>query len=144
MDKTTNSEKDRSIYINNIPEGNINNTFGTGYTNLKGLLPGLIENVNNIDPLSSLKAYISGSESSECQQINLEVIAPNGESSYNNAYMTTTDIRNLNPCWFNDNTNLITNAECPTRSQSGFENYNENPEIRKTYGMNQGMQLKQH
>ncbi len=53
-DIATNNEVDRSIYINNIPDGSIpfiSSGLGVQFTNFRGLVPGMMSNVSAINPL---------------------------------------------------------------------------------------------
>lgn len=57
------SETDRYLYINNVPTGNIK--FGGvsltgGRSSLRGLVPGMIENIGKINPLAMFQAFSEG------------------------------------------------------------------------------------
>ena len=46
-------------------------------------------------------------------------------TKYKEQYVTLTDIKSLNPCWFKDKKNPLTGKSCPTNSE-GFQNRYEN------------------
>ena len=56
-------ETDRYLYIDNVPSGNV--SFGGvsltgGRSSLRGLVPGMIENIGKINPLSMFQAFSEG------------------------------------------------------------------------------------
>jgi hypothetical protein len=60
--KLNGRDVDRYLYINNVPTGNI--SFGgtslTGRSSLRGLVPGMMEGIGKINPLSMFKAFSEG------------------------------------------------------------------------------------
>lgn len=57
------SETDRYLYINNVPTGNIKfggTSLTGGRSALKGLVPGMIENIGKINPLAMFQAFSEG------------------------------------------------------------------------------------
>ena len=57
------SETDRYLYINNVPTGNIKFggvTLTGGRSSLRGLVPGMIENIGKINPLAMFQAFSEG------------------------------------------------------------------------------------
>lgn len=61
--------KPRMIYINNVPTGSI---AGSAPTNMKGLIPGIIQNIFSINPTTALKNMSEGD--TPCVKVGLEVI----------------------------------------------------------------------
>ena len=57
-DIKTNNTVNRSIYINNIPDGNIpfisSGLGGVSFSSFKGLIPGVMGNIGNLNPLNLL------------------------------------------------------------------------------------------
>ena len=100
---------DRSIYINNIPTGDIK-LFGSdiglnlAWAEFKGLMPGVLESMGDINPFNLLSAFTQ-SQTPDCQSITLPVgnagepgiDPPNCSYSSNceTKYMSVEDINNL-------------------------------------------------
>lgn len=61
--------KSRMIYINNVPTGSI---AGSAPTNMKGLIPGIIQNIFSINPSTALKNM--NQNEPPCVKVGLEVI----------------------------------------------------------------------
>ena len=80
-DDVTGDDKDRYIYINNVPEGQF-----------AGLLPGLIGSVAKIDPMSIISAAFESSAKAPCKEITLETIDCNNGRSYETHYVAVSDI----------------------------------------------------
>ena len=127
LDKDSQEQVTRSIYINNIPDGSIpfmaKGAGGAPFSEYRGLLPGIIANVTNINPLQILQAFMTGANP-DCRLLQMEQIKqikpengdPYNESTMVSAYVIDTDIEEMNPCWFPDGTNPITKNTC----RSGF------------------------
>jgi len=105
-DKATGDEVTRSIYINNVPDGTIpfisGASMGTGgisFPDFKGLVPGLMSNLAQINPLQILQAFTSGA-SPTCQAITMETIDVNNVRKTATGYVTNTDIQMMNKEWF--------------------------------------------
>ena len=105
-DKATGKEVVRSIYINNVPDGTIpfisGASLGTGgitFPDFKGLVPGLMSNLGQINPLQILQAFTSGA-SPTCQKITMETVDVRNIRSTASAYVTNTDIQMMNNAWF--------------------------------------------
>jgi len=105
-DKATGEDVKRSIYINNVPDGTIpfisGASMGTGgitFPDFKGLVPGLMSNLGQINPLQILQAFTSGA-SPTCQKIKMETINSRNYRSSASAYVTNTDIQMMNDAWF--------------------------------------------
>lgn len=114
IDKDTKQEVERSIYINNTPDGNIpfiSSGLGVNFTSFKGLVPGTISNVDKIKPMQIMQSFLAG-ENQECQSVTLETIDSNNNKINKSGYLTTIDIQNMSPCWFLDKKNPINNQSC--------------------------------
>jgi len=65
----------------------------------------------------------------DCQHVTMEVIDTNNVSTQETAYLINTDIQDMNPCWFTNNTNPITKTKCKesfaTVKQSACSNTKE-------------------
>ena len=93
----------RSIYVNNVPDGTIpfvsEAMGGGGFTQFEGLLPGVMSNLAQINPLQILQAFVNG-PSPTCQSVTLETIDVSNNKSIGSAYITNSDIDLMNDAWF--------------------------------------------
>ena len=128
-DVESGQQVNRSIYINNIPDGDIpfiSSGLGQDFTEFEGLIPGTLSNLANINPLAIFQAFLTGTNP-ECTATKLEIIDASNNASYDTKYLTMTDIKNMNPCWFPDHKNPITGESrsgC-NPSRVGFQNLNQ-------------------
>lgn len=110
MCKDVNSGKEvnRYIYINNIPDGNIpfitSALGGVNFSQLKGLVPGMVSSMNVLNPFSLFTAFTSG-PTPKCRALTMETVDVNNKVSSETQFVTDTDILNMNSCWFTYNTN---------------------------------------
>jgi hypothetical protein len=124
-DKKTGNQVNRFIYVNNVPDGEIpfiSSGMGVNFTELEGLLPGTMSNIVQINPLGVFQAFMLGN-SPECQDINMETIDVNNNVSQETQHVLTSDIKNMNPCWFSNKINPVTNTPCIET----FENKKKQP-----------------
>jgi len=118
----------RYIYLNNVPGGRIpfiSSGFGVNFTQFRGLVPGAIENLNALNPSAVFRAFRDGA-TPPCQRITMETIDNNNNSRPETHYVTLSDIRAMDPCWFGDNynrTNPVTKRKC----RETFETLNPAP-----------------
>ena len=109
--KDKNSKKivDRYVYVNNVPNGSIpfiSSGMNMNFGEFEGLVPGTLSNVAALNPMLIFQAFMSGSQP-DCQEITLETIDVDNNSSRETRHVTVTDIQNMNPCSFS-NGNPIT------------------------------------
>ena len=119
-DKETGNQVNRYIYVNNVPDGSIpfiSSGMGVNFTEFEGLLPGTMSNLAQINPLGIFQAFMMG-DNSECQSLEMETIDTNNNVSKESQHVLTSDIKNMNPCWFSNKTNPVTNTRC----REAFEN----------------------
>jgi len=110
----TGEQVDRYIYINNVPSGNIpfvSSAAGVDFKEFRGLIPGVMSELNNFNPFTILGAFVEGSNP-DCSPITLQVIDTNNNSSTQTQYITTTDISNMDACNFTDGKNPVSGAVC--------------------------------
>jgi len=93
--------QERYVFINNIPDGMI--------AGEKGLIPGIVEDIIDMDPTSLFTAF---SADNACQKITLDTRDANNVEATQSQYVLNSDIANYNPCWFTKNKNPVTNATC--------------------------------
>jgi hypothetical protein len=101
-DKNTREKVKRSIYINNVPDGSIpflSSMSNVYFDEFKGLLPGLMSNASQLNPMQLLLSFVSGSGST-CQEITMKTIDSNDRSGSETAYVLNKDIELMNPAWF--------------------------------------------
>ena len=95
-DIKTNTEKDRYIYIDNVPQG-------TEY----GLIPGLISSVSKIDPTKLLSVF-SQEPDVDCAAVTLDTLDNNLNTLRDTKFVNKTDIRTIHPCLWANKRNPIT------------------------------------
>lgn len=114
VDSKSNQEVDRYIYVDNVPEGNIpfiSQGLGVNFSEFKGLIPGVMGNLNVLNPYGLLQSFMSGSKP-PCQQITMQTIDINNKKSSETHYLTLTDIKNMDPCSFPNKKNPLSNKSC--------------------------------
>jgi len=113
----------RSIYINNIPDGNIpfvSSNSGISLSEFKGLVPGVLGNITYINPLKIFSAF---GGSSTCQKITMQTKDIANNISQDSQYVLDSDIKDYNPCWFPDRRNPVTNVSCREGMTNGPSHY---------------------
>ena len=98
IDQSTKQKVSRSIYVDNVPDGNIpfiSSGMGQNFSSAKGLIPGTMSNMNRLNPSGLMSAFMAGSEP-DCKQVTLEVRKKgnNWSPSSESAYVTLIDIAN--------------------------------------------------
>jgi len=114
MDPVTKKLQDRYIYVNNVPQGNIpliSSAAGMNFSDARGLIPGMVSNLNAINPVAILGAFRAGSNP-ECQKITLQTINNLNQKSTETHYVTTVDLQNMDPCTFLNKVNPVTKLKC--------------------------------
>lgn len=101
-DKKTGKKVKRSIYINNVPDGNMklipgmaSVSFGTEFT---GLVPGLMSNIASMNPMQILLAFTG--KGSTCQKINMPTIDSDDKHDFEARFITNRDISLMDSSWF--------------------------------------------
>jgi len=116
----------RSLYINNIPVENtkLNSGMTLLFGKAQGLIPGILNNIENINPLGIFGAFLEGTNP-KCMGVTLPTRNSNNVIGNETGYLTINDVKNLSPCLFSNKVNPITKkgASCI----EGFENkiYND-------------------
>jgi hypothetical protein len=112
---------DRYIYIDNVPAGNIpfiSSGLGVDFSEFKGLIPGAMSNLNVLNPFAIMSAFTSGS-TPPCQELTMQTIDVNNNQSTETHYVTLSDIKNMDPCSFQNRQNPATGASCQETFQTG-------------------------
>ena len=124
LDTATNQQVDRYIYVDNVPNGSIpfvSSGLGVNFTNFRGLIPGAMTDLEVLNPYAIMQSFLAGS-TPPCQQLTMQTIDNNNNSSTETQYVTLVDIQNMNACNFQNGTNPITNQTC----QQAFQTLNKN------------------
>ena len=118
------NEETRYIYINNKPTGRIpfiSEAIGVDFTTFEGLLPGVLENLDEMNPFAVFKGFLEG-EMPDCQELRMETTPTsiNDNRREQTEFVTVSDIKSMDPCLFtlNDKRNPVTGDRC----REGFEN----------------------
>jgi len=123
IDVNSKEEVERYIYINNVPDGTIpfiSSGMGISFSSLKGLIPGVLSDMNALNPFAIMGSFMSGSKP-DCQAITMETIDNNNVSDNKTQFVALTDISNINPCIFPNRRNPVSDAKCTET----FENNNK-------------------
>lgn len=128
-DVATGQEQDRYMYIDNVPHGNIpliSSGAGVNFTEMRGLIPGTLSNLNAFNPITIFQAFLEGT-TPPCQALTLETIDASNARSAETHYVTTVDISNMDPCSFPDKRNPVTQQGCKETFQSAAPPLNVAP-----------------
>ena len=74
-DQATGSIVPRYIYINNVPSGNIpliSSGLGVNFSEFRGLIPGILEDIGSLNPLTLFSAFQQGS-APPCKEVKFPV-----------------------------------------------------------------------
>jgi len=104
-DKATGNKVTRSIYINNVPDGQIpfvSNMSGISFSEFQGLVPGIMSNIAQIRPMQILMAFVNGA-SPTCQAVTMPTIdATTNAQGTATRYLINSDISLMPNSWFSD------------------------------------------
>ena len=117
-DVDTGKRVTRSIFINNIPDGSvpfISSGVGIKFTTFEGLIPGLLNNLSDINPMAIFSAFTT-SGTPKCKAITLETRDVNNNTNYQTAFMTLDDIKSERESF--------TNKNLVNKSTTNFKNSN--------------------
>tara|TARA_B100001093_G_C26850993_1_gene1025127 strand:- start:1045 stop:1803 length:759 start_codon:yes stop_codon:yes gene_type:complete len=112
---------DRWLFVNNVPTGTIpfiSSMTGAALGDFRGLVPGTIENLGEMNPLALFGGFMQGTNPA-CRKLNLR--ADDGKKGL---YVADADIANLSPCLFSGSKNPINGKEMGGCA-SGFQNMND-------------------
>lgn len=113
-DTKTGKQETRSLYISNVADGSIpfiSQGMGVNFKSFKGLVPGTMSNLGNINPLQIFQAFMSGSNP-DCQAIKLETIDVNNKKKMETKFVTNLDINSMSPCLFPSGSHPTTKKKC--------------------------------
>ena len=113
-DVATGQQVTRSLYINNVPDGSIpfiSSMLGTDFKEFRGIVPGIISDLGDLNPLAIFQAFMMGSLP-DCKSITMPTIDSNNVHSTDTQFLAVPDIRSMNACWFPDGKNPETGQNC--------------------------------
>lgn len=113
-DVKTNTTVPRSFYVSNVPMGNIpliSSGMGEDFTEFRGILPGIISDLNAFNPMNLVSSF-SESSAPECQSLTMETIDTTNKKGYETNYVTLSDIKEIDSCLFSDGKNPVTGETC--------------------------------
>lgn len=113
-DSKTGKDVDRYIYINNVPVGNIpviSSGMGVNFSEFKGLIPGVMSELNVINPYVILQSFLAGPKP-ECQEVTMETIDIHNNRSTQSNFVSLIDLKNMDPCIFPNKRNPYANTSC--------------------------------
>lgn len=107
-------EVDRYMYIDNQPQKGssfIGGGMGINFTEFRGLLPGILDDMDQINPERIFDAFMEGS-SPPCRSVELDTINDQGERSRETHHVPDEELKNLSACTFSNRTNPVTGSRC--------------------------------
>lgn len=111
--KAKDSTVKRSLYINNVPDGSIPFLSGMNIhlSSQKGLLPGVLGDLGNMNPVHLFSAFTQGSTPA-CMNINMNTIDTNNNAGTGSGFVLNTEVEKIAPCAFVNGKNPITGGTC--------------------------------
>ena len=103
----------RSMYIDNIPNGNSAalQKMGIGDAAFNGLIPGILNDVTQMNPVAIFGAFASGSNP-KCTNIHMKTVGGSNKSGTGSGFVVDSEIKSMNPCAFVSGVNPLTNEKC--------------------------------
>lgn len=115
---------DRYMFVNNIPDGDIplisSAAGGANFSTFKGLIPGMLSNLNVLNPGDLFKSFIMSTEP-KCAKITMDTVDENNVKRRETNYVPVTEIKMINACLFPDKNNRFNGKSCV----EAFENIEE-------------------
>ena len=104
----------RSLYENYVPDGSIPfisaGPGGARMHGFKGLIPGMLSNIAQVDPMGIFMSFLSGAEP-PCRSVTMQT-GNFPDWGTGTAFVTDSDLGSMNSCWFPDKQNPITGDKC--------------------------------
>jgi hypothetical protein len=114
IDVTSGKDAERYIYIDNIPQGNIpfiSSGMGMNFSSLRGLIPGVMSDLNVLNPFAIMGSFMAGSKP-ECQSITMQTVDNNNVRRNQTQFVALADISNIDSCSFPNRRNPVTGQVC--------------------------------
>jgi hypothetical protein len=115
----------RSIYVDNVPTGNIpfvSAATGTDFSQLRGLVPGIMQSAEALNPLALFGGFLQGAHP-PCSYINMEVIGNDNVSRRQGGWVLDSEISGMDACTFGSGGNPLTGTPCVEAFQGGRGNH---------------------
>lgn len=87
----------RSMYIDNVPTGAIpvvSGLTGVNFPEFRGLVPGIVDNIMDMNPLKLFSAFMEGSEPT-CAEVKLPVIGEDGRTRTGDGFVPISELQEL-------------------------------------------------
>jgi hypothetical protein len=95
--------------MGNIPF--ISESIGGNFSEFRGLIPGMISDMEVFNPVTIVKGFMAGSMPS-CRAITMGTVDVNNNVGSETQFVADVDIESIDPCLFSNKKNPITNAKC--------------------------------
>ena len=85
--------------------------INANFSDMRGLIPGTLEQLNVFDPIAIIRGLASGSNP-DCQELTMQTIDTYNNVSRETHFVTLADIKSMDNCTFLDKKNPITGEVC--------------------------------
>ena len=105
---------DRYLYINNQPDGSIpfiTSGAGVQFTDFEGLVPGIIEDLDAMNPISIFRGFMEGNNP-PCTEITMPTKSATNVIGSDSKHVANGDIQDLAPCDFPGKKYPISKVSC--------------------------------
>ena len=120
----------RSLYVDNVPNGNIPWLKDMDTSSLRGLVPALLESINKMNPSSMLTAFKQPTNPT-CRNIYMKTVDENNVEGTGSGFVLDNEIKGISPCAFVKGVNPVTGGIC----KESFIGNKYNNNIEKRGGM---------
>lgn len=113
-DTKTKRQADRYMYIDNVPDGSvpfISGAMGVQFTTFEGLIPGILSDIDQMNPMAIMRGFMEGSEP-DCIDVALPVVGQNGVQTTERHHVPVAELKGISPCVFPGRVNPATKAPC--------------------------------
>jgi hypothetical protein len=115
----------RHIYINNVPQGNIpfiSSGINSDFSDFRGLIPGLMSNLNVLNPIAIFKSFTTG-PTPACRPLTMQVIDADNNKTWETNHVLDEEIEEMDPCDFIDeNYDHFPNPISGVKCREAFQN----------------------
>lgn len=103
------SQVARSIYVDNVPSGNIEflQEMGLNTSSMKGFIPALLGDISKLNP-EKIAAAFTESPSPPCSNIHMNTVDDNNKVGTGSGFVVNSEIKDINPSAFVSGKNPIT------------------------------------
>lgn len=103
------SQVARSIYIDNVPSGNVKflQEMGLNTSSIRGFIPALLGDIGKLSP-EKIAAAFTESTSPACSNIHMNIVDENNKVGTGSGFVVNSEIKNISPSAFASGKNPIT------------------------------------